>query len=152
MGVAGENAVTMRMLHRNGDEMPRSEATCVVGISRRRVGADRLLSYDEMCDFVDNAADHLHSDSRVIDPVLCGQAGTGEIEITFGLRNEMDLPSTHVECFDVMHDMGAALGAVWSDSIGARSVEQGQPPEPVILEWRSRLLQAVSVPADSCPQ
>ena len=143
--------LTMRVPHRNGDEMPRTEATCVVDISRRRVGGDRLLSYDEMCCFVDNAADHLHGDSRAVDPVLCGQAESGEIEITFGLRNHMDMPSTHVECFDVMHDMGAALGAVGSDSIGARSNDRGQPPEPVILEWRSHLLQAVFVPADSCP-
>ncbi len=44
------------------------------------------LPHEELFDLVENMSDHLMEDTAAIGPVVFGQAGTGEIEIVFGIR------------------------------------------------------------------
>ncbi|WP_419855013.1 hypothetical protein [Candidatus Poriferisodalis sp.] len=92
---------------------PRTEATCKIGIVHEDERGTRPLTYDEVCSFVSDVMEHLLGDARVIDPVVSGDAETGEIEITFELPRPVATSETDVEVFDIVHDAGAALGAEW---------------------------------------
>lgn len=64
---------------------PRTEVTITGTLSRVDADGVRPLTYDEFVDFVSSAADHLHDDDRVVDPMVSGQASTGELSISFGM-------------------------------------------------------------------
>ncbi|WP_419943656.1 hypothetical protein [Candidatus Poriferisodalis sp.] len=91
----------------------RTEATCRIGIAHEDESGARALTYDEVCAFVSEVMEHLLVEDRVIDPVVSGDAETGEIEITFELPRPVATSETDVEVFDIVHDAGAALGAQW---------------------------------------
>ena len=46
----------------------------------------RALPYEEFCGFVENITERLLVDDAAIDPVVSGQADTGELEIRFGIK------------------------------------------------------------------
>ena len=59
----------------------------ITGTLLSRIDADGPdpLTYDEFVDFVSSAADHLHDDDTLIDPVVSGHASTGESTVSFGV-------------------------------------------------------------------
>lgn len=92
----------------------RTEAACVLGVAHRDGSGTRPPSYEEICAFVNDAMEHLLDDSRVIDPVVSGRADAAEIEIAFALERSVADSGTDVAVFDIVYDMGAALGAEWN--------------------------------------
>ena len=93
-----------------------TEATCTLDITRLGNDEPRALTYDEMCEFVNDATERLLDDDRAVDPVLRGSAATGTVEITFEMAGSADDAGTPAALFDIVHDMAKALGAQWRDA------------------------------------
>ena len=75
----------------NGPERrPLTEVTTTGTLTRIDADGARPLTYDEFVDFVSNAADHLHDDDTLIDPMVAGQASTGELTVSFGVLISME--------------------------------------------------------------
>lgn len=68
----------------NNVSEPRTEVTITGTLSRIDADGVRPLTYDEFVDFVSSVADHLYDDDCVVDPMVSGQASTGELSISFG--------------------------------------------------------------------
>ncbi len=92
-----------------------TEARCRIGILYKDEDGTRSLTNEELCDFVSDFADHLIEDERTIDPVVSGDAGTGEIEVVFELARPIADRDTDMAVFDIVHDAGRALGAEWQN-------------------------------------
>ena len=97
-----------------------TEARCRIGILHRDEDGTRSLTNEELCDFVGDFADHLIEDERTIDPVVSGDAGTGEIEVVFELARPIADRDTGAAVFDIVHDAGSALGAEWQNDPARR--------------------------------
>ncbi|WP_419837814.1 hypothetical protein [Candidatus Poriferisodalis sp.] len=92
---------------------PRTEVTITGTLSRVDADGVRPLTYDEFVDFVSSAADHLHDDGRLVDPMVSGQAGTGELSISFRVPVSIGAPELTVRLSEIIDSLNDALGLVW---------------------------------------
>ena len=122
-------------------ETTQTEATCRLTVREHKENNDRPLTSDEMTEFVGDLADHLGDDERVIDPVVFGDAGLGTVEIVFGMPRSASERDTHVAVFDIIHDVGKALGCEWRNDPQSRR-RFGRSSTTRTLERRSQLLEA----------
>ncbi|MCQ3807330.1 MAG: hypothetical protein OXB92_07830 [Acidimicrobiaceae bacterium] len=116
----------------------RTEALCRIGIEHRDDGGTRPLTYEELCEFVSDFADHLIDDERTIDPVVSGDAGAGEIKVVFGLARPIGDRDTDVEVFDIVYDAGSALGAEWTNDSKHESPRRRAPSVSTMLSRQSQ--------------
>lgn len=92
---------------------PRTEVTITGTLSRVDADGARPLTYDEFVDFVNSAADHLHDDGRLIDPVVSGQASNGELSISFGVLVSIGAPELTRRLSEIIDSLNDALALVW---------------------------------------
>lgn len=125
---------------------PRTEAICRLGILWAEDDETRALTYDEMCSFVDSATEHLLGDERVIDPVVTASVTDGTIEIVFEMMSTIAERNTSVAVFDIVHDMGSALGAQWRNSTDAPEEHISEPSKPsTMLTHRERHIRDIAL-------
>lgn len=120
----------------------RIEATCRIGIMHEDDRGARPLTYDEICAFVSDLADYLIDDERTIDPVVSGDAGANELEIVFGLDRSIADSTTDVLVFDIVHDAGRAVGAVWRHDPERERPRREVPSASTMLTRQSQHLEA----------
>ena len=94
-------------------EATQTEATCRLTVEEENENGDRLLTGDEMAEFVSDLADHLGDDERAADPVVFGDVGLGAVEIVFGLPCSTSERDTYLAVFDIIHEAGEAAGGAW---------------------------------------
>ena len=92
---------------------PHTEVTITGTLSRIDADGSRPLTYDEFVEFVSSAADHLHDDDSLIDPMVSGQASTGELSISFGMLISIGAPQLNDRLSEIFDDLNQALGLVW---------------------------------------
>ncbi len=115
-----------------------TEALCRIGIQHKDEGGIRPLTYEELCEFVSDLADHLIDDARTIDPVVSGDAGAGEIKVVFELARPVADRDTDVEVFDIVYDAGSALGAEWVNDSKRKRSRRGTPSVSTMLFRQSQ--------------
>ena len=123
----------------------RTEARCRVGIQHKDEDGTRPLTYEELCEFVSDFADHLIDDERTIDPVVSGDAEAGEIEVVFELARPIADRDTGVEVFDIVHDAGSAHGAEWLNDPKRKRQRRKTPPASTMLSCQSQQIAAAEL-------
>ena len=127
-------------------DVTQTEATCRLAVKEEDENGDRLLTSDELAEFVSDFADHLGDDARAIDPVVFGDAGLGTVEIVFGLSCSSAERDTHVAVFDIIHDAGEALGCAWrNDPERKRAFRRPTPPATRKLTRQSQQIAATEL-------
>lgn len=92
---------------------PRTEVTITGTLSRVDADGARPLTYDEFVDFVSSAAGHLHDDGLLVDPMVSGQASTGELSISFGVLVSIGAPELTLRLSEIIDRLNDALALVW---------------------------------------
>ena len=127
-------------------EATQTKATCRLTVEEEDENSDRPLTSDEMAEFVGDFADYLEDDERVIDPVVFGDTGLGEVEIVFALTRTISDRDTGVEVFDIIHDAGKALGCEWrNDPKRKRTFRRHIPPATRKLARQSQQIAATEL-------
>ena len=127
-------------------EATQTEATCRFTVKEDDENGDRPLTSDEMAEFVGDFADYLEDDGRVIDPVVSGDTGLGEVEIVFGFSRPVSDRDTHIAIFDIIHDAGKALGCEWrKDPQRKRAFRRPPPPATRKLTHHSQQIAATEL-------
>lgn len=94
---------------------PPPEVVCEMGIYRPDGDTETPLDRSEMSDFVSDAMDHLLADSRVTDPSVSASVAAGTVEFDFFMKDDVTGRDAFVQAFDIIYDMGRALGARWKN-------------------------------------
>jgi len=118
------------------------EATCRIGIMHEDERGTRPLTYDELGEFASDFADYLIDDDRTIDPVVSGDAAAKELEIVFGLDRPIADSNTDVLVFDIVHDAGRAVGAVWRHDLERENSRPRALSASTLLTRQSQHLEA----------
>lgn len=100
------------------------------------------MTYGELCEFVSDLADYLIDDERTIDPVVSGDASANELEIVFGLDRPIADSNTDVLVFDIVHDAGRAVGAVWRHDPKRKTPRRKASSASTMLTRQSQHLEA----------
>jgi len=122
------------------------EATCRIGIMHEDDSGTRPLTYGELCEFVSDLADYLIDDERTIDPVVSADASANELEVVFGLDRPIANSNTDVLVFDIVHDAGRAVGAVWRHDPEREKPRRKAPSASTMLTRQSQHLKAADDP------